>query len=115
MWCTFTESSDSPLTALGIPEVTWVGRVEDGLIVSLQRPGVLLENMALERIPVIFEGPLAGFAGQADPQGVAAECDPAAAFEQGLLFGSGPQIVYGEQCGAFLAGFADDYAAAQGS
>lgn len=116
VWCTFTEGPDSPLAAVGVPEVTWVARVEDGLIVTLQTPGVLLDNMNLERIPGIFEGPLADFAGLADPEGLATERDPQAAFEQGLSFGAGASgsIVGSEQCGSFLAGLVDDFVAAQG-
>jgi hypothetical protein len=115
VWCTFAESSDSPLAAVGVTEVTWVGRVEDGLIVTLQNPGVLQENMDLERIDVIFEGPLADYAGQADPQAAATQCDPAAALEQDLKFGAQPQIVYSEQCASFLAGFINDFVATQTS
>ena len=116
VWCTFTEGPDSPLAAVGVPEGTWVARVEDGLIVTLQTPGVLLENMDLERISEIFEGPLSDFARQADPEGLATECEPQAAFEQGLSFGAGASrsIVGSEQCGSFLAGFVDDFVAAQG-
>ncbi len=94
VWCTFTESADSPLAAAGIQEVTWAARIENGRIVTVHTPGVLQDDMDLEKIAFIFEEPLREYVAFADPEGSATECNVAAS---------------GEQCGSFLAGYIDDY------
>lgn len=62
---------------------------QNGLIVTLQTSGALLENMDLERVPGIFEQTLAGYAGQIDPEGLTAERDQATAFAEGF---KGPEV-----------------------
>lgn len=96
VWCTFTESDDSPLAAIGVTEVTWSARIEEGRIVTLHTPGVLQDDMDLQKIEVIFEGPLRDYVAFEDPEGSATEC------RVGESDG---------QCGSFLAGYVDDYLA----
>jgi len=101
--CTFTEAADGVLAAAGFPETTWQGKVADGRIVAFHFSGT--ESTALNS----FEIPLGKYAAEIDPEGMAAQCDIARALQTGEL--TSPPVVYNQQCGAFLAGFLDDYQA----
>ena len=107
--CTFTESPDSVLRTLGLPEVTWVAQVVDGRIVNLQFPGGLVGDVITPIARDILERPLGDYAAGIDPDGMATQCDLLAAFE-GTDNVFAP-VAFNQQCATFLTGFLDDYVA----
>ena len=106
--CTFTEDPDGLLAAAGFPELTYRSKVADGGLVTFQWPERVEPDArgafdSVERL-------LAEYAAEIDPEGMAAQCDVARGLQTGELT-SGFPVVHNQQCGAFLAGFVNDYQA----
>jgi len=111
--CTFTEAADGILAAAGFPETTWRGKLADGRIVTFVLPGRAEGDVILSHTADAVERPLGEYAAEVDPEGMAAQCDIARSLETGELVTFQP-VVYNQQCGAFIAGFLDDYLATLG-
>ncbi|MBT8164898.1 MAG: hypothetical protein KJO97_05040 [Acidimicrobiia bacterium] len=111
--CTFTEPADGILAAAGFPETTYRGKLADGRIVTYQFPGRAEGDVTISGITDSVEIPLGEYAAGIDPEGMAAQCDVARGLQAGELT-SGFPLVKNQQCGAFIAGFLDDYLATLG-
>jgi len=107
--CTFTEAADGVWAAAGFPETTYRAKLADGRIVVWLWPGSAEGELLWGAFDDV-ERPLGLYAAEVDPEGMAAQCDVARGLEAGELV-SGFPLVLNQQCGAFLAGFLDDYQA----
>jgi hypothetical protein len=109
--CTFTEATGSALAAVGLSEPTYRGKVADGRVVEYELAKSRVEGLSTTAGTTdFFERPLGEYAAKIDPEGMAAQCDVARGLEAGELT-SGFPLVKNQQCGAFIAGFLDDYLA----
>jgi len=109
--CTFTEAADGVLAVAGFPETTWRGKVADGRMVMYQLPGRAEGDVTIAYVED-FEKALGEYAAEIDPEGMAAQCDLADALQTGEAMNL--PVLFNQQCGAFLAGFLDDYRATLG-
>jgi len=111
--CTYVSAPDGVLASVGYPETSWSAQIIDGLIRRMDIAGELPPETLLMTNYVIndLEKPLGEYALAADPDGSAAACDVVAAIQAGELQTRGVGTVHNRECGEFLAGFVDEYAA----
>jgi len=108
--CTFTEDPDGLLAAAGFPELTYRSKVADGRLVTFEWPERVEPDATVAGVFDWVERLLGEYAAEIDPEGMATQCDVARGLQTGELT-SGFPVVHNQQCGAFLAGFVDDYRA----
>jgi len=111
--CTFTGDPDGLLAAAGFPELTYRSKVADGRLVAFEWPERVEPDATVSGSFDSVERLLGEYAAEIDPEGMAAQCDVARGLQTGELT-SGFPVVFNQQCGAFLAGFVNDYQATLG-
>lgn len=116
VFCTYVDPPGSVLASVGRAETTWAAQILDGQIRRMDLPGDLVELVTtVNYIMEDFETPLGSFARAEDPDGSGTACDVVGSLPNTVVLNAGLGTVYDKTCGAFLAGFVDDYAASLGS